>query len=85
MGIHAIAFSPDGTRLASGSADRTVRIWDPIFGQEVLVLRGHASTVTAVAFSPDGSRLASAGTDQTVRIWEAERAAGGVALATPRN
>ena len=85
MGIHAIAFSPDGKGLASSSADRTVRIWDPIFGQEVLVLRGHASTVTAVALSPDGARLASAGTDQTVRIWEAERTQGRVVLATPRN
>src|SRR5262249_4707414 len=67
--IAAIAFSPDGARLASGSADATVRIWDPVGGEALLTLQGHAVRVTGVAFSPDGARLASASGDPTVKRW----------------
>src|SRR5262249_5965495 len=48
-------------RLASASADKTVKVWEAATGQELLTLRGHTNTVTGVAFSPDGQRLASAG------------------------
>src|SRR5262249_42004283 len=69
-GVSSLSFSPDGTRLASGSQDRTVKIWDTTSGQEVLTLKGHADLVTAVCFSPDGTRLASASRDKTVKVWE---------------
>jgi Flp pilus assembly protein TadD len=65
-----VAFSPDGQRLASGSVDHTVRIWDSATGTELIALKGHAGQVCSVAFSPDGQRLASGGDDQTVRIWD---------------
>jgi WD40 repeat protein/serine/threonine protein kinase len=67
----SVAFSPDGTRLASASIDRTVKVWDVATGDEVLSLRGHTGGVLGVAFSPDGNLLASAGRDGTVRIWDA--------------
>jgi WD40 repeat protein len=69
--VLTVAFSPDGTRLASGSMDTTVRIWDATNGDELLALRGSAGWVRSVAFSPDGKRLAAASSDQAVHIWDA--------------
>jgi WD40 repeat protein len=76
--VWSVAFTPDGTRLASASLDFTIKLWAVASGDgqtvdeaEVLSLRGHASGVLGVAFSPDGNLLASAGRDGTVRIWDA--------------
>ncbi len=68
-GVRAVAFSQDGSLLASASYDQTVRLWNPATGQEVQKLEGHTNGVRAVAFSQDGSLLASASYDQTVRLW----------------
>jgi hypothetical protein len=70
--VLAVAYSADGTRLATGSADRTVRVWNTEVsrGTERAVLRGHTGAVRGVAFSPDGLRLVTAGADHTVRIWD---------------
>jgi WD40 repeat protein len=64
-----VAFSPDGTRIATGGIDGTVTIWDAASGEQLLVLRGHFTLVASVAFSPDGSQLASVGSEGLVRIW----------------
>src|SRR5262249_37745751 len=68
--VNGVAYSPDGTRLASASWDDTVRVWDAITGEEVLILRGHTDNVNDVEFSPDGRTLASASDDKTVKLWD---------------
>jgi tRNA A-37 threonylcarbamoyl transferase component Bud32 len=70
--VNGVAFSPDGTRLASASADGSVRVWDRQAHREMLTLRGHEGAVLAVAFSPDGGRIASGGADHTARLWDRE-------------
>src|SRR5262245_2302458 len=69
---HSVAFSPDGRTLASGSYDKTVKLWDAKTRQELATLKGHKSNVTSVAFSPDGRTLASGSGDSTVKLWDAK-------------
>lgn len=70
-GCFGLAWSPDGRSIASGSYDRTVRIWDAASGECLRTLNGHTQGVDAVAWSPDGSLFASASLDMTVRLWDA--------------
>ena len=69
--ITSCAISPTGDWLLSGSADRTLKIWDAASGQLLHTLTGHTSFVTACAISPDGSWLLSASADCTFRVWDA--------------
>jgi WD40 repeat protein/serine/threonine protein kinase len=69
--VTSVAYSPDGTRIASASADGSIRIWDSQSGRENgRPLRKHKDRVTSVAFDPDGRRLISTGADKSVYLWD---------------
>ncbi len=68
--VLSVAYSPDGSRLASGSGDKTVKLWDTAKGKELATLAGHSGDVRSVSFSPDGRRLASGAEDKTVKLWD---------------
>ena len=66
----AVAWSPDGRRIASGGFDQKVQVWDATNGGHVFTYTGHTDWVFGVAWSPDGTRIASGG-DKTVQVWDA--------------
>jgi len=69
--VSGLAFSPDGSLLASSSQDATVRLWDAVTAQSVgLPLTGHTLWISSLEISPDGRWLASASADQTIRVWD---------------
>jgi WD40 repeat protein/tRNA A-37 threonylcarbamoyl transferase component Bud32 len=72
--VHAIAISPDGQLVASGSNDNTVKLWQIATGKLVRTLggwfSGHSSMVNAIAFSPDGDLLATGSWDDTIKLWQ---------------
>jgi WD40 repeat protein/serine/threonine protein kinase len=68
--VYSVAFSPDGTLIASAGKDRMILLWDAQSGKERFPCAGHLCQILGVAFSPDGKHVASASHDRTVRIWE---------------
>ena len=70
-GVNSITYSPDGKYFASGSEDKTIKIWDANRGRELRTLKGHAGGVTSVTFYPDGKYLASGSWDNLIKLWDA--------------
>jgi WD40 repeat protein len=73
--VFSAAYSPDGTRIVTGSADKTARIWDALTGVQLAVLSGHTDRIFSAAFSPDGTRIVTGSRDKTARIWDARTGA----------
>jgi WD40 repeat protein len=67
--ILSVTCSPDGSTIASGSMDNSVRIWRPDSGSDPMALNGHQSWICSIAFSPDGKQIISASEDGTIRLW----------------
>ena len=68
--VMSVSFSPDGSLLASGAEDNTIRLWDVASRQQVATLTRHGGPVISVSFSPDGSLLASGAGDNTIALWD---------------
>jgi eukaryotic-like serine/threonine-protein kinase len=73
--LTSAAYSPDGSRIATASGDKTARIWDARSGAQLVVLTGHEDIVNSAGYSPDGMRVLTASNDKTARIWDAHTGA----------
>ena len=68
--VNSVAFSPDGSTIASAGKDYTIYLWDAHTGRHKRTLEGHTDDIYSVAFSPDSSTIASASDDETIRLWD---------------
>lgn len=73
--VWSVSWSPDGSKIVSGSIDKTVRVWDSTTGTELMSLVGHANGVFSVSFSPDGTLIMSVSIGITVRVWDSNTGA----------
>ncbi len=69
--VHSVAISPDGRTVVSGSADKTIKVWDLASGSLKATLTGHSGWVFSVAISPDGRTVVSGSWDKTIKVWSA--------------
>ncbi|MDW7973025.1 MAG: caspase family protein [Thermodesulfovibrio sp.] len=68
--VTSVFFSPDGKYIASGSRDKTVKLWEVSSGKNIRTFIGHSDYIYSVAFSPDGKYIASGSHDTTIKLWE---------------
>jgi WD40 repeat protein len=68
--VNALAVTPDGQTLISGSDDKTIKIWDLVTGAEKFTLQGHSDLVNAIALTPDGKTVICGSGDNTIKIWD---------------
>ncbi len=69
-GVNSVSYSPDGSQFATGSADKTIKLWDVATQGNIATLVGHTGIVNSVAYSSDSTLLASASSDNTIRLWD---------------
>lgn len=69
--VHGVAFSPEGTKIATASIDKTIKVWEIASGKLLLTLKDHADAVWSVGWSPDGKYLASSSADRSIKVWDA--------------
>ncbi|KAJ5380537.1 G-protein beta WD- 40 repeats containing protein [Penicillium cataractarum] len=68
--VNTVVFSPDGKQIASGSNDKTIKLWDATTGDLQRTLASHSKDVNTVVFSPDGKQIASGSDDKTIKLWD---------------
>ena len=68
-GIRSISSSNDGTRIISGGADGTIKVWNSVTDKVINTFYGHSGWVHSVSFSNDGTRIVSGGADGTIKVW----------------
>lgn len=68
--VRSVCFSPDARTIASGSWDKSIRLWDVKSGKLIFTLEGHTFRVWSVCFSPDGQTVASCSEDRSIRLWD---------------
>src|SRR5574339_664414 len=72
LAVLCVAISPDSNCVATGSRDKSAKLWDLTTGREVRSFLGHDLSVTTIAFTPDGKSLITGSIDKTVRTWNVE-------------